>query len=282
MRRGGGARLAAMLLAALAAAPAAPAQLPNVQTLRIIPVWPGAARGTTDWSGPEIELDADLPAGKTHIITNVTVPTLSVFKPTPGTATGAAMIVVPGGAFRALPCDLEGTEIANWLARHGITAFVLKYRVRPPGASAPAGPETFDHFLVRTTAARASADATQALKILRARADNLGIDPHRVGMIGFSAGAITTLDVATGGSSRPDYVVSAYGAMPDRRARAPPRPCSSSSRATTRKSLSPTASPSATAGPPPTARPNFTSTPMAATASACANAACRSTIGPRH
>ena len=142
----------------------------------VIRLWPGQAPGTQTWSGPEEEVDAELPnLGKVHIVTNVTVPTMTVFRPAAGRANGAAMLVIPGGAFRALPWDLDGTEAAQWLAARGITAFVLKYRVRPPAASGPSGPESFDAFALRTRPARdiAIADARRALALIRARARHM-------------------------------------------------------------------------------------------------------------
>jgi acetyl esterase/lipase len=189
------------------------------EAAEIVRVWPSAAPGTSGWTGPEVELDAELPvAGKTHIITNVTVPTLTIFRPKSGGAGRTAMLVVPGGAFRALAWDLDGTEVAHWLAAHGITAFLLKYRVRPPGDSAPTGPESFDDFLLRTQAARqfAAADAEQALQLIRANSAKYGVAADRVGMIGFSAGAITVMGAAlsSDAAARPDFAVSVYGALP--------------------------------------------------------------------
>jgi len=121
----------------------------------------------------------------------VTVPTLTVFRP--AKPNGTALVVVPGGAFRALPWDLDGLETARWLTAHGITAFVLKYRVRPPGPEAAAD-RSFDDFAHRTESARAIAvaDAEQAMRIVRSRARQFGVVPNRVGMIGFSAGAMAT------------------------------------------------------------------------------------------
>lgn len=184
------------------------------ETVRL---WPGAAPGTESWTGPEAEVDAELPtAGKVHIITNVTAPTLTLVRPRPGTANGTAMLVVPGGAFRALAWDLEGIEIANWLAVRGITAFVLKYRVRPP-TDAPAGAERFEDWARRTRRAReiADADARQAMRFVRGNAARYGIAPNRIGMIGSSAGAMTVMDVAssTDAASRPDFAVPVYGAV---------------------------------------------------------------------
>lgn len=184
---------------------------------QVIRLWPGQAPGTESWTGAEQAADAELPnLGKVHVITNVTVPTLTVFRPAAGDSNGTAMIVVPGGAFRALPWDLDGTESARWLTAHGITAFVLKYRVRPPPADAPPD-KTFDDFVHRTEPLRAIAvaDAERAVQLVRAGAGQYGIDPHRIGMIGFSAGAMTTMTAAQAKNPavRPDFAVSLYGAI---------------------------------------------------------------------
>lgn len=189
---------------------------PVVESIRL---WPGAAPGTESWTGPEEEADADIPGvGRIHVVTNVTVPTLTVVRPPAGRANGAAMLVLPGGAYRALAWDLDGTEVAQWLAARGVTAFVLRYRVRPPGPSAPSGPETLDAFLVRTRGARdiAVADARQGLRLIRANAAKYGIKPDRVGAIGASAGAMTVIDLALAGdpAARPDFAVAASGAAP--------------------------------------------------------------------
>ena len=184
----------------------------------VIRLWPGRAPGTDSWTGPEEQADAELPKlGKVHIITNVTVPTLTVFRPPPGQINGTAMLVVPGGAFRALPWDLDGIETAQWLTARGITAFVLKYRVRPPTPAVASGPESFDAFAQRTRPARAIAvaDARQALLLIRSRAKQYAIAPRKVGMIGFSAGAmaVMSLAVAKDPAARPDFAVSLYGAL---------------------------------------------------------------------
>ena len=207
-----------LLLALLCVSFAVPAQAVPPQTAEVIRLWPGQAPGTRSWTGPEEEVDAELPnLGKVHIVTNVTVPTLTVVRPAAGRANGTAMIVVPGGAFRALPWDLDGTETAQWLTARGITAFLLKYRVRPPAASGPSGPESFDAFAERTRPARdiAVADAKRALALIRSRARHYGIAPNKVGMIGFSAGAMTvmSLAVAKDSAERPDFAVALYGAL---------------------------------------------------------------------
>ena len=193
------------------------AALSQVQPTEVVRLWPGPAPGTESWTGAEEQVHAQLPnLGKVHIITNVTVPTLSVFRPLPGRANGTAMLVVPGGAFRALPWDLDGTETAEWLAARGIIAFVLKYRVRPPAAPASSGPETFEAFAARTGPARdiAVADAKQGLALVRSQARRYGIAPGKVGMIGFSAGAMAVMTLASAADSatRPDFAASLYGA----------------------------------------------------------------------
>ena len=216
---------AAALLSAAACA-AQPAK--STMAAEVVRVWAGAAPGTESWTGAEVELDAELPAGKVHIVTNVTAPTLTVVRPKPGSASGTAMLVLPGGAFRALAWDLEGTEAAQWLADRGITAFVLRYRVRPP-AGASAGAESFEAFTVRTQGARdlVVADARQALRLIRARSSDFGIAADRVGMIGFSAGAMAVMDLALApeATDRPNFAASIYGAAASERqpaAGAPP------------------------------------------------------------
>lgn len=181
---------------------------------KMVPIWPGPPPRTQTWTGPEQQVDAQLPnIGKVHIVTNVRVPTLTIFPaPKPN---GTAMVVLPGGAFRALPWDLDGLEPARWLTAHGITAFVLKYRVRPP-ASGSQG-DTLEEFARSTEAARAIAlaDAQQAVRFVRAHARQYGVRPHSIGMIGFSAGAMTTVAAALGADpdARPDFAASLYGAM---------------------------------------------------------------------
>jgi dienelactone hydrolase len=205
------------------APPAPPALNSPAEVARL---WPGQAPGTESWRGPEQGADAELPnLGKVHVVTNVTVPTISVFRPPAGQANGTGIVVVPGGAFRALPWDLDGLETARWLTRRGVTAFVLKYRVRPPGSSAPAGDGSFDGFARATAAARAIAvaDAEQAMRVARAQARRLGVASSRIGMIGFSAGAMTTMLVSLDADPavRPNFAVSLYGALLSDRA--PPK-----------------------------------------------------------
>jgi acetyl esterase/lipase len=191
----------------------------TTQVPEVVRVWPGQAPGTEDWKAPEEGNDVTLPGvGKIHVITNVTVPTLTVFRPVAGRSNGAAMVVLPGGSFRALAWDVDGMETARWLSRKGITAFVLKYRVRPPlkGESFGGSLEDF----ARATRVRRGfvvADAEQSICFIRSHLRHYALAPDRVGIIGFSAGAMATIAVALAKqqSARPDFAVSMYGAALD-------------------------------------------------------------------
>jgi acetyl esterase/lipase len=137
-----------------------------------------------------------------RIARNISVPTITPVLPAPGKATGAAVVIAPGGAFLSLSMDSEGFAVAHRLADRGIAAFVLTYRTNPVPDDEPAFMRTVGQ--VMGEAARpggthsisdpfAAADALQALRLIRHRAGEWHIDPARVGMIGFSAGAMTTL-----------------------------------------------------------------------------------------
>ena len=158
---------------------------------------------------------------------NVTHPTLTAFLPDPAKATGAAVIVAPGGAYYMLAMKTEGTDVARWLADHGIAAFVLKYTLDPtprdiPGMMATAGkrlgalagPHAIGNVEV-SHQPQAVADAQAALKLIRARAGEYKIDPARVGMIGFSAGAMTVLDatLASDPAAMPAFTAPIYPPM---------------------------------------------------------------------
>ena len=204
--------LAAALCLAVTSATARPPA--RAQSPEVVRIWPGQAPGTESWKAPEEAADVTLPnVGRIHVITNVTVPTLTVIRP--ARANGTAMIVMPGGSFRALAWDVDGLETAHWLAGEGITAFVLKYRVRPPQDGESFG-QTLDDFARATVARRgfAVADAEQAIRFVRSHAGQYAIAPNRVGLIGFSAGAMATVEVAMAHdpAARPDFAVAMYGA----------------------------------------------------------------------
>ena len=154
-------------------------------------------------------------------VRNVTVPTLTPVLPDPDKATGAAVIVLPGGAFMALAIDHEGYKVARVLADHGIAAFVLKYRLLPTSESErEAGLEIGRRIAAslkdptqRLANPQATEDALAALKMVRGDAAKWNIDPERTGIIGFSAGAIASLDsvISAPPAARPAFVGYVYG-----------------------------------------------------------------------
>jgi acetyl esterase/lipase len=161
-------------------------------------------------------------------IRNVTQPTLTVYLPDRQHATGAGVIVAPGGGFLMLSIESEGEEVAKWLNRRGIAAFLLKYRLNESAADPaefqneleelftprPEG-ETAASTAATVGAKLAMADGLEAVKQVRRRAAAWKVSPHRIGFLGFSAGGIVALNAATAyePGSRPDFVGSIYGAL---------------------------------------------------------------------
>ncbi|MDO5658422.1 MAG: alpha/beta hydrolase [Paracoccus sp. (in: a-proteobacteria)] len=165
--------------------------------------------------------DDEMLTGSGRDLRNVTYPTLTPVLPAPGTANGAAVIVAPGGGFLFLSMDSEGLDVAQALADQGVTGFVLKYRLNPTPADQGAyARELFSVILGASgigpapdlDPAEARDDATAAIDLLRNRAEDWEIDPERVGIIGFSAGAIAARDAVLHGAS-PDFLGLIYGPM---------------------------------------------------------------------
>jgi acetyl esterase/lipase len=158
--------------------------LPPVETPIVVPVWPGKPPGDENLTLPQetAETKTDKPPSITRI-SNVSTPTLHVFKPDPAKDTGASVVICPGGGHRILAWDLEGTEVAAWLNSLGVTGIVLKYRV--PGR---------DKEMQGKAAVQ---DAQRAVSLVRSKAEEWKLDPKRIGVLGFSAGgevaALTTL-----------------------------------------------------------------------------------------
>ncbi len=184
-----------------------------------IPIWPGSAPDPQPVKGPEIVE----PSGKTFLVagrqvigvSNVTRPTMTVYSPK-GKNTGAAVVVFPGGGYQTLAIDLEGTEACDWLTSAGITCVLLKYRVTNVGPYPKSGPYPESPMALE--------DAQRATGLVRSRAAEWHIDPHKIGVLGFSAGghlvaAISNhfeqrlypaIDAADKESCRPDFAVAIY------------------------------------------------------------------------
>jgi acetyl esterase/lipase len=215
------------VFAILALAMAAPAlaQFPSMTAQRIepivdpaaIPLYPAMKPGKVTERWNRI-------FGDQRVVRNVSVPTLTPVLPNPALATGAAVVVIPGGGFQFVSMDNEGWPVARWLADRGIAAFILKYRTN----EGPDDEKAWMDGLMKVMSApikpgerpaveepRATDDALAALAMVRARSAEWKVDPARVGVIGFSAGAMTALNAvrAADPRARPAWFGFIYGPM---------------------------------------------------------------------
>ncbi len=186
----------------------------------VIPLWPDAAPDEPGTIGPEkVVMSPKLTPKEvvvtesTRMITNVTKPTLTIYRPAKEKDTGTAMLICPGGGYWNLYWELEGEEVAAWVNSQGITGIILKYRV-------PRRPDDVKGEPAR----RPLQDAQRAVSLVRARAKEWGVDPSRIGMVGFSAGGHLAIATATSFdkrtyepvddddkvSCRPDFAVAVY------------------------------------------------------------------------
>lgn len=159
---------------------------------------------------------------------NVTIATLTPYLADPAKATGAAVIVTPGGGFRTLSMENEGSDVAKALAERGVSAFVLKYRLNQTPAAMPdfersmremftaaaARPPQLSAQSAAESLAPQLADARAAFALVRSRAGEWNVDPDRIGMVGFSAGAMLTMVTALAGEdAKPAFLGNIYGPL---------------------------------------------------------------------
>jgi acetyl esterase/lipase len=184
----------------------------------VIPLYEGTPPGSEPANYPEKEYFSKV--WNTEVVTNVTKPTLTVFKPAPGTANGTAIVVCPGGGFMALSITSEGTDVAKYLAAKGVTAFVLKYRLAHTGEDATqeftqlyADRQKFSETIGKVIPL-SIADGLAAVTYVRQHAADFGITPDRVGIIGFSAGGTVAAGVSVHykPEGRPAFVAPIYAA----------------------------------------------------------------------
>jgi len=184
-----------------------------------VPIWPGVVPDARPFMGPEVTETVgkqSLVAGRPWVaVEKVSQPTMTVYSPT-GKNTGAAVVVFPGGGYEILAIDLEGTEACDWLTSKGITCVLLKYRVpaprsRPNWGAFPQSPMALE-------------DAQRTVGLVRLHAAEWHIDPHKIGVLGFSAGGhlvaamsvhfaqrlYPIVDAADNESCRPDFAVAIY------------------------------------------------------------------------
>jgi acetyl esterase/lipase len=198
------------------------AQMPGWQPLpeyKQLPIWPGTAPDAQRVAGPEVVATTgkeELVAGRPYVsVGQVSRPTMTVYSPRQKN-TGAAVVVFPGGGYWILAIDLEGTEVCDWLTSKGITCVLLKYRVPGEGKFPRSGPYPKSPMALE--------DAQRTVGLVRFHAAEWHIDPHRIGVLGFSAGghlvaAMSThygrrlyagVDAADQESCRPDFAVALY------------------------------------------------------------------------
>lgn len=181
---------------------------PAMAKPRVLPaelVWPGGVPGGAEPVQEETDGED---------VWNVTTPTYQVYLPPKGRGNGAAMIIAPGGGFRLLTMR-KSSEVAKWLVDHGIAAFVLKYRLvtRLPGETPEAQRDRLNGTMrSQDRGIRAAEDGIQALRMIRARAGQYGIDPQRIGVVGFSAGGhVAGMMALAPEPERPNLVGLVYG-----------------------------------------------------------------------
>jgi acetyl esterase/lipase len=176
------------------------------------PIWPGTAPDAQPVTGPEYVTNVLSSSGVAwSAVGNVSRPTITVYSPK-AKNTGVAVVVFPGGGYNCLAIDLEGTEICDWLTSKGITAVLLKYRVPTP------------HRVWYGESLPALEDAQRTLGLVRLHTVEWQIDPHKIGVIGFSAGGsmvaelsthfdkrlYPAVDAADKVSCRPDFAIACY------------------------------------------------------------------------
>ncbi len=183
-----------------------------------VPIWPAAVPDRRPVAGPEYATTSkeSLVADRPWIqVGKVSRPTMTVYSPK-GMNTGAAVVVFPGGGYWILAIDLEGTEVCGWLTSRGITCVLLKYRVPGDGLFPRSGPYPKSPMALE--------DAQRTVRLVRFHSAEWHIDPHKIGVLGFSAGghlvaAISThfkrrlylaVDAADKESCRPDFAVALY------------------------------------------------------------------------
>jgi acetyl esterase/lipase len=186
---------------------------------QVIPLWSPGQIDTAGWNQPE---EIAYLADGLKVIRNVVQPSLTAYLPDPAIANGTAVIIAPGGAYHFLAFEHEGTQVAAWLNAHGIAAFMLYYRLVQTGSDFP---QVVDENLndphkmatiVEPLFPLITADGCQAVRLVRQHAAEWGINPGRIGLMGFSAGGNLTLNVAMhyDASSRPDFAAPIYPAPP--------------------------------------------------------------------
>lgn len=176
------------------------------------------AKNDASINWPDQEKDYFSNIWQTRVITNVSKPSMMVYRAPEGIATGTSVIICPGGALYAHSIESEGIAVAEWLAKRGVTAFVLKYRLVPTGEDATK--EIAEEWQEGTKKAAnllhlSVDDALQAISHVRTKAADYNIDTDKIGLMGFSAGGAVTMGATYGSdvTNRPDFIAPIYAWM---------------------------------------------------------------------
>ena len=198
---------AALLLALFVVAPAV-----RADEFKVVPLDAGVA---PDFKKRH-ERELNFPKSTQRMVVNVVQPSLIVVPPAADKANGSAVVICPGGGFAILSIDSEGLEVAKFLAARGITCFILKYRLMETKTNSPLV-ELFTRKDLKEAIAsgfkNATPDGLAAVRYVHEHAQDYGVDPDRVGILGFSAGGMIALAVAVRGegNTRPAFAASIYG-----------------------------------------------------------------------
>ena len=186
-----------------------------------IPLYKGKAPGSESWNWSEKENFSKL--FNTQVVFNVVDPSIMVYQAPTAIANGTAVIIAPGGGFQALSINSEGVDVAKWLNARGVTAFVLKYRLAKSNTDDPAkemmekvgNPSKMEaeNAVVMKLAMK---DGQTAVQYVRTHSKDFGIDPKKIGLMGFSAGGTVAMSVVYNSdeSSLPDFVAPIYAYAP--------------------------------------------------------------------
>ncbi|MEJ0102938.1 MAG: alpha/beta hydrolase [Bacteroidota bacterium] len=188
---------------------------------KVFAIWPGVAAGSENWKWQEQTDSTDIPGDP--LAFNIVQPTLTFYPADPSIANGTSVIICPGGSFCYLHIKTEGIDVAKWLNKKGVSAFVLKYRLVHSETDHPMKEKTerskdtaVSRKLVVPVVPLAIADGKQAIVYVRKHANELGIAPNKIGIMGFSAGGT----LATAGifdyttENRPDFAAPIYPYVP--------------------------------------------------------------------
>ena len=194
----------------------------NFAQNKVVQIYEGAVPGTESWDWQEGIQEGS--TWRTQVVYNVAKPSLTIYKPDPAIANGTAVVICPGGGFIALAMGNEGYDVANWLVKKGITCFVLKYRVAHINTTdavkyfndAIHGGDKEKIKNQQEAIPYSIADGKAAIKYVRAHATEYGINPNKIGILGFSAGGTVAASAAFNynAETKPNFVAPIYAYFP--------------------------------------------------------------------